>query len=528
MNKEFIKRLTLAHGWIGLTFSGLLFIIFFAGSIALFRQEVGLWAIQPHLPVNTGEPASVEKVIESALAGRDFDNKEHFTLLLPTNDNPYYKAFVDIKGRTGEDHHDELLLDPITGEVVSEGHKFEFGEFMYKLHYDLNIPAGKYVLGFVTLFFLFIMISGIFIHAKKLISNFFQYRGEKHKRSQLLDIHTVVGTITFPFMLMYAISGLIFNLVIIYQVATVVTLYKGDQAALFKDAGILAIEPEWQDKPTERVNIDELIAKVSDEYQVAPRMLTIFNYGDESSVIRFRSLRTSELTTDYDSTYSLVDERVIIKSDSDNPNSLTLGTGVLRKLHYGNYSSVNLRILYLFLALSVCGLIVTGNFLWIEKREKLRNHGTRSITLARYITMLCSAGIIFATSIGFFNERFIPADWDNRVEILHQAFWISLAISAIIFALPKVRANYKKALSVCLYISAGVIYVTLAMSIALFAQPLIDLFNAGSYTTFAVDVALFISASLLTLIGVKLMKKSQKVIEPISEEVAEEAMNTAS
>jgi len=333
MNKEFIKRLTVAHGWIGLTFSGLLFIIFFAGSIALFRQEVGLWAIQPHLPVNSGEPASVEKVIESALAGRDFDNKEHFTLLLPTNDNPYYKAYVDIKGRTGEDHHDELLLDPITGEVVSEGHKFEFGEFMYKLHYDLNIPAGKYVLGFVTLFFLFIMISGIFIHAKKLIRNFFQYRGEKHKRSQLLDIHTVVGTIPFPFMLMYAISGLIFNLVIIYQVATVVALYKGDQAALFKDAGILAIEPEWQDKPTERVNIDKLIAKLSDEYQVAPRMLTIFNYGDESSVIRFRSQRTSELTTDYDSTYSLVDERVIIKSDSDNPNSLTLGTGVLRKLH---------------------------------------------------------------------------------------------------------------------------------------------------------------------------------------------------
>ena len=43
MNKEFIKRLTLAHGWIGLVFSSLLFIIFFAGSIALFRQEITLW-----------------------------------------------------------------------------------------------------------------------------------------------------------------------------------------------------------------------------------------------------------------------------------------------------------------------------------------------------------------------------------------------------------------------------------------------------------------------------------------------------
>ena len=517
MNKEFIKRLTLAHGWIGLTFSGLLFIIFFAGSIALFRQEIDLWAMQPHLPVTSGEQANVEKVINSALAGRDFDNKEHFTLMLPTHENPYYKAYVDIKGRTGDDHHDELLLDPMSGEVVSEGHKFELSEFMYKLHYDLNIPAGKYVLGFVALFFLFAIISGVFIHAKKLFKNFFQYRGEKHKRSQLLDIHSVIGTISFPFMLMYAISGLIFNLVIIYQVAVVVTIYGGDQRALFKDAGVAAIELEWQDNPTQRLNIDELIEKVTNEYQSAPRMLTIYNYGDESAAIRFRSVRTSELTTDYDTTYSLVDERIIKRLDNDHRNSVITGTAVLRKLHYANYSSTSLKILYLFLALSVCGLIVTGNFLWIEKREKLRSHGTLSITLARYVTMLCSAGVIFATSIGFFSERFMPVDLDNRVEMFRQIFWASLAITAIIFALPKVRANYKKSLAICLCVSASVIYATLAMSLILFTQPLIDLFNAGSYTTFAVDVALFISASLLTLVGLKLMKKSTNVVEPTEE-----------
>jgi len=335
MNKESIKRLTLAHGWLGLVFSGLLFIIFFAGSIALFRQEITLWSMQPHFPVTSGENIGVNKVLKTALADRDYDANEHITLILPSTDSHYYKAYVDIKDREKEPHYDELLIDPVTGKIVSEGYKFDLADFIYRLHYNLNIPSGKYVLGFVTLFFLFALISGIFIHARKLVSNFFQYRGEKHKRSQLLDMHNVVGVISLPFTIMYAISGLIFNLVIIYQVAFALTVYKGDGEALLKDAGFTVIAPEWLDKPVDHVDIDKLIAKVSDEYQVAPRMLTIYNYGDESAVIQLRSQDTSELTTTYNVAYSLVDERVIMKSDNDHPNSLTIGTGVLRKLHYG-------------------------------------------------------------------------------------------------------------------------------------------------------------------------------------------------
>lgn len=40
MNKDFLKRLTEAHSWLGLIISGLLFVIFFAGSISLFRHEI--------------------------------------------------------------------------------------------------------------------------------------------------------------------------------------------------------------------------------------------------------------------------------------------------------------------------------------------------------------------------------------------------------------------------------------------------------------------------------------------------------
>lgn len=517
MNKEFIKRLTLAHGWIGLVFSGLLFIIFFAGSIALFRQEVTLWSMQPHFPVTSGQTIGVNDVLDTALAGRNYDSKEHITLILPSADSHYYKAYIDIKGREQEPHFDELLIDPVTGEIVSEGNKFNLAEFIYHLHYDLNIPAGKYVLGFVTLFFLFALTSGVFIHARKFVNNFFQYRGVIHKRSQLLDMHNVVGVISLPFTVMYAISGLIFNLVIIYQVAFALTIYNGDEKALLKDAGFETVDPQWLDNPIKHVDIDRLIAKVSNEYQVAPRMLTIHNYGDESAVIRLRSQETSQLTTMYDVAYSLYDESVFMKSDNEHPNSLIIGTGVLRKLHYGNYASIDLRFIYLMLGFGVCGLIITGNLLWLDKREKLRTFSHRTLSIARYVTILSSTGIIFSTSMAFLCERLMPIHWIDRVDILGQTFWASLAAIAIIYTAPKVRANYRQALAVSLYVSAGVIALTLLISLATLSQPLIELFMVGHYTVFAVDLSLLISTILLIVIGRVVMKKSSKKSEQLPE-----------
>ncbi|WP_394392147.1 PepSY domain-containing protein [Shewanella woodyi] len=56
MNKEFLKRITEAHSWLGLIISGLLFIVFFTGSISLFRNEIALWSILPHHAPAQGEP----------------------------------------------------------------------------------------------------------------------------------------------------------------------------------------------------------------------------------------------------------------------------------------------------------------------------------------------------------------------------------------------------------------------------------------------------------------------------------------
>lgn len=518
MNKEFIKRLTLAHGWLGLIFSGLLFIIFFAGSIALFRQEITNWSMQPHFPVTQGKQISVERALDIALKGRDYDAKEHITLVLPSAENRYFQAVVDIKNRPVEPHYDYMHIDPVSGKIVSEGGQFELAEFIYHLHYDLNIPQGKYILGFVTLFFLFALISGIFIHARKFFSNFFQYRAGNHKRSQLLDMHNVVGVVSLPFTIMYAISGLIFNLVIIYQVAFAITVYKGDGEALLKDAGFATIAPVWQDKPASRINLDELIQDVTDDYQLAPRTIRLYNYGDESGLVQLFSKDNSQLTVNYNNAYALTTGEMTIQSDSRVPNSLVVGTGVLRKLHYGNYASLDLRLVYLFLGFAVCALIITGNLLWLEKREKQRNFSARTLTIARYVTLVSSAGIMVSTAMAFIVERLMPATLAERGHLIGTAFWSFLALCALVYALPMIRRNYRLALQRSLYLCGVGCVVAVVIGYVLYGKTMLALINAHDYSTLAVDIALIISAIVLSLVAKKLNTTKIQAEDESSEE----------
>ena len=55
LSKAFLKRITDAHSWLGLIISGLLFVVFFCGSIALYRAEINEWAVQPHFSFAQGE-----------------------------------------------------------------------------------------------------------------------------------------------------------------------------------------------------------------------------------------------------------------------------------------------------------------------------------------------------------------------------------------------------------------------------------------------------------------------------------------
>ncbi|WP_108947222.1 PepSY domain-containing protein [Shewanella halifaxensis] len=91
---QWVKNLTESHSWIGVIISPLLFLIFWAGAVTLFYEEVKQWAVVPQFPVALEQnQVPLQQIVEDKLAQHDFDYEEHLMVQMPSEYDPYYKVF---------------------------------------------------------------------------------------------------------------------------------------------------------------------------------------------------------------------------------------------------------------------------------------------------------------------------------------------------------------------------------------------------------------------------------------------------
>ncbi|MEM6725422.1 MAG: PepSY-associated TM helix domain-containing protein, partial [Bacteroidota bacterium] len=269
------------HTVSGIIISFGLFVCFFAGAFALFMDNINNWE-------SNKKESHHSKVIdyERALAvveadGYNMDGRR-FSFFLRESKPPYIqissgknKVELDTT-ETGEpiplSEADSLAnasfflkLDPSTYEII--GRKFErspqLGTYIYRLHYFGQIPAiGVYLSGLVALFFLFAILTGVIVHWKKIVSNFFTFRLKASIKNLWTDSHTALGIIGLPFQFMYAVTGTFYGLSILILIPTVMILFDGDQEAALKYV-FPAGEPVEKANvyQADRVNMNDLVAE---------------------------------------------------------------------------------------------------------------------------------------------------------------------------------------------------------------------------------------------------------------------------
>ncbi len=496
--------MTHAHSWLGLIISGLLFTIFFCGTLSIYREEISQWAVQPHYDLAEGITKPVSDIMAIAIEGEKFDAHEHLSLVLPTKIKPYYTAYVDIEHEPGEKDYVSFIIDPVTGEKLNHVEQFFLANFIYKLHYNLNFSLGSYLLGFVTLFFFFALISGILIHAKKMVSNFFKFRTTQTKRSKLLDMHNVIGVMSLPFTLMYAISGLIFNLVIIYQIAFALVLYKGDRQALLDDAGYVAIEPKWQDEKWQQPDIDSVFNEIANRENYQPSFVRMYNYGDESAVLHVGGTMAGQLGGRFDLATQLSSLEETALNDPINTNMVRKGLQVVANLHFGNYAGFDLRLLYFVLGISVCVLIVAGNLLWVDKKIKQRSGSERAVNIARRYTLISTAGVVFAVAICFLLERILPITMLERDQWLINSFIGALVIATIISSLSQ---QTRSSLAYLLNMSACAGIAVCVYDVMFFSDKIISLVRTGYTYTAWVNFTIMVLAMACFYVANYLLKR---------------------
>ncbi|WP_103071819.1 PepSY-associated TM helix domain-containing protein [Aquimarina sediminis] len=445
------------HTVSGIIISVALFVCFFAGAFALFQTNINKWEnnvkneinlsidyektlsiIQNEGFIMDGRSFFIQLLDNSApyimVASRPIKKQENSNLTKKGFSNPKITPYGPIS----------VKIDPLTYKIIDRDSVEpveHLGTFLYHLHYFDQVPkVGIYLSGLVSLFFFFAIITGIIIHWKKIVSNFFTFRIKVSIKNLWTDAHTALGIIGLPFQFMYSVTGALFGLVILVLLPSTMVLFDGDQGKLL---GYIAPAYKTFDKTNEllieRPNINQLVQDARNELQIdklAHASINISNYNDQNAHL-MAEFRTKSNKTFYDDAhiiYRLRDGAVVSKKMLQNHTYQGNVLHTVRKLHFAQFGGYFVKAVYFLLSLITCFVILSGVMIWLEARNnKMYQKKKRFNSYLGSIYLGASMGLFPAISFFFCITKAFPVEMENRFEILSNTFYI-FWLSYIVYA----------------------------------------------------------------------------------------------
>ncbi|WP_335966663.1 PepSY-associated TM helix domain-containing protein [Galbibacter sp. PAP.153] len=368
------------HTISGIIISAALFVIFFAGSFAFFRDEIANWQKNEEIALTeNGITVNLDTVFDSLknnynLYGRDIEIAKHYNeRRVSVNLSASKDSLATKEDKAGT----FFYLDTQTYNTYTYVQSYTLGEFLYRLHFfaQIKYPFGYYLSGFVAFFFLFAIITGVLIHWDKIISNFYTFRPKAKFKTIWTDAHTALGTIGLPFQFVYAVTGAFFMLSLLMAAPNVMFLYNGNQQKLYEDL-------EYFDKPValsyqkiETVpSVETFVDKTKKEWNgFEVSHIHIYNYADSNMQVAVEG----ELEKDIKFTgtgkviYNAISGEILSKKNPITKTSYLDGVkNAMYKLHYGDYGGLTLRLISFVLGLISCFVIISGVLIWLVARDK--------------------------------------------------------------------------------------------------------------------------------------------------------------
>lgn len=433
------------HTVSGIVISVVLFVIFFAGSFSFFRDDIASW--------ERGESASTSKEIQlnynQALHVLDsiYDlNGRKITISQPHNEKNvavFLEASKDSLASKKAKEQQFLYLNNTTFRTSSYIESYNLGEFLYRLHFLAQIPypVGYYLSGFIALFFLFAIITGVLLHWKKIVSNFYVFRPKEKLKTWWTDAHTSLGILGLPFQFVYAVTGAFFMIKLLLVAPSVQLLYQGNQDKLYQELEYTSPDFPFKNEVLHQsFNINKMVAvtkKNWNDFDITK--IEIQNYGDKNMhlIVEGEVDYGKKFTGIGKVVYQVASNKVIAKKDPYTQNKyLDYVKNILYRIHYGDYGGYGLKIISFVLGILSCFVIISGVMIWLVARdkknipEKKRRFNERVV---RFYLAICLS--MFPVTALTFNiaKIFHPLGQDN----LYAVYFISWLVLTVFFILKK-------------------------------------------------------------------------------------------
>ncbi|WBY07156.1 PepSY-associated TM helix domain-containing protein [Sphingomonas sp. 7/4-4] len=392
------------HGWTGLLLGHVLFLMCFAGTLSVFKPEIGRW-MRPEA-VATAAP------VDAIAAATDWLSKN------TVDSTGWYLTAPDGRMNTVEAGYDSggvylyRALDPVSGAPVAR--ETMGGEFFYRLHFELQLPYpwGRLLASLAALMMLVALITGIIAH-RRIFRDFFTFRPAKGQRSWL-DGHNALGVMSLPFHLMITFTGLV-TLASLNMPWPITANYGEDLAAMYQAFTPGAVNRPLAEKKAPLAPIAPMLREAGRRFGgTAIGRVYVVNPGDTAAVVTvFRSDAGQIAYTPGEISFDGATGRVLSDWTETRPALKTYNT--VYGLHMARFAPGLLRWLYFLGGAMLTLTIATGLVLWVVKRRE-----RAPLSIGNRLLERLNAGAIAGALLGsvayLWANRLLPLDLPARAD----------------------------------------------------------------------------------------------------------------
>lgn len=455
MNGSFRRSIAWLHTWAGLTVGWVLFMMFLAGTAAVFKEEINVW-MTPELS-RADDPMRAVELAEARLESVASD-AQRWRISLPSDRNPATRISWQPQpdGPGAEPPTRNEVLDSMTGDTI-EPRQTRGGDLFYRLHYRFEIAnpvrRGWWLSGAATMFMLVAIVTGVLTH-KRIFKDLFTFRPRASKQRSWLDAHIVLAVLLLPFHLMIAYTGLVPIMTTIMPWGAIASYGDGRpvleqfadmapvRSAYSEDRGRgpEQIGPAGVAAPT--VALRPIAEQARDRLGAAIETLTVRNPNDANAVIEAVRRPGGELSNR--------SQRVLFAGASGEPMPATYERGPVAKLqaamygmHMAKFAEPLLRWIYFTAGLASTAMIAAGLIVWVTKRGRLFADDAPPFgqRLVERLNIATIAGMPIAMAAYFWANRLLPVGIAERAQAEVRVFFVAWLLTFVFAVLrPRMRA----------------------------------------------------------------------------------------